>query len=439
MNSLNPQSKQTSRRHFLKSSTTAAAGAAFTVNLSFPQKTFAVNSDTLKVGLIGCGGRGTGAARQALNADKNVILSCMADVFEDHLENRLKSLKASNDISDRVQVDPDHRFTGFDAYKKVLESDVDVVILTTPPGFRPLHLEAAVQAGKHIFCEKPMAVDAPGVRKVLAAAKQAKAKGLSLASGFCWRAHFPKRETFNRVLDGSIGEVRTIYNTYLTGALWNRPTQPHWSEMRKQMRMWYYYTWLSGDHIVEQAIHSIDMMSWAFGDKPPARITATGGRQERTQKVFGHIYDHFAVIYEYDNGERGFHISRQQPHCSGSYAVEMSGSKGHCTVDCSRGRHEITGAVNWSYGRRDPQNDMYQTEHDEFFKTIRDGNPMNQGESMAQSTMMAIAGRMAAYTGQSLTWDQVMNSKEDLSPSGYTWDTPITAPQVAIPGVTKFV
>lgn len=443
-----PSSPQpTSRRQFLKTSTAAAVGGIFAANLSFPEKGFAANSDTLRVGLIGCGGRGTGAANQALNADSNVILTAMGDVFEDRLQGSLKALQA--EAKEKVQVTPDKCFVGFDAYQKVIDSGVDVVILTTPPGFRPYHLKAAVDAGKHVFCEKPVAVDAPGVRSVLESAAKAKKNNKALVSGFCWRYHYPKRETFQRVLGGDIGNVISIYNTYNTGPIWSHPRQPDWSDMVYHLRNWYYFAWLSGDHLVEQAVHSIDMMSWAMGDVPPLRVTATGGRQVRTEDVFGHIFDHFAIAYEYENGAKGFHFSRQQANTSPAYSVEIGGSKGNCLVDCRRNIHAITGEKEWRYKEKNVP-DMYQVEHNELFASIRKGEPINNGVWMAHSTLIAIMGRMAAYTGQTISWDEALNSKEDLvklvtgqeniaGDPKFDWNMKLTPPPVAMPGRTKFV
>ena len=327
----------------------------------------------------------------------------------------------------------------FDAYKKVLASDVDVVLLTTPPAFRPLYLEAAVEAGKHVFCEKPMAVDAQGIRRVLASAKKAKEKKLSLVSGFCWRYHTSKREVFQRILDGDIGEVQAVYSTYNTGDLWSVPYEKDWGLLTKQMRNWLYYNWISGDHIVEQAIHSIDMGSWAMGDMQPKSVTGTGGRQVRTDDIFGNIYDHFAIEYAYENGAKSFHYCRQQKNCSRSYSAEVWGTKGKAIIDVVRRVDEITGDKPWRY--RGDGNDMYQQEHDELFASIRKGEPMNDGEWMSQSNMMAIMGRMAAYTGQTITYDEAINSKEVLGPpvTDYSWDMEFAGPPIAMPGITKFV
>jgi predicted dehydrogenase len=427
--------KDKSRRSFIKSTGAVAFGSTVALNFGLPGSSFAMNSDTLKVGLIGCGGRGTGAANQALNADPNVVLTHMADIFEDRMELSVNSLKKEH--GDRVKVKKKHKFVGFDGAKKVIESDVDVVLLTTPPCYRPKMLEMAVEAGKHIFCEKPMAVDAPGIRRVLAAAAKAKEKNLSLVSGFCWRYHTPKRETFGRILDGAIGNVHTVYNTYNTGALWLRDTQPDWSPLKKKMRNWLYYNYLSGDHIVEQAIHSIDMMSWALGDVKPVSATGTGGRQTRVEPEYGNIYDHFGIVYEYENGTKGFHFSRQQKDCSNSYGVEMMGDKGHAIVDCIRGRHTIKGEEDWRY--RGDSNDMYQQEHDELFASIRAGKPMNDGEWMAQSTMLGIMGRMVAYTGQTITYEEALNSEQVLAPDDLNDSSQIEDPAVAKPGITPFI
>ena len=427
--------KDTTRRKFIKSTSAAAIGGTIALNIGLPKSSFAMNSDTLKVGLIGCGGRGTGAANQALAADSNVVLTHVADIFQDRVELAISSLKKIH--GDRIKVTPETKFVGFEGAKQVINSDVDVVLLVTPPYFRPAQLEMAIEAGKHVFCEKPMAVDAPGVRRILAAAKKAKEKNLSVVSGFCWRYHTPKRETFGKILDGAIGNVTSVYNTFNTGGLWLRDTEPDWSPMRKKMRNWLYYNYISGDHIVEQGVHSVDMMSWALGDMKPVKATGTGGRQSRTGEEYGNVFDHFGIVYEYENGVKGFHFSRQQKDCSNSYGVEIMGDKGHSVVNCSRGRHTIYGAEEWRY--RGKGNDMYQQEHDELFASIRSGKPMNDGEWMGQSTMMGIMGRMVAYTGQTITYEDALNSKEVFGPPEITDSTEFVDPPVAQPGITKFI
>lgn len=386
----------------------------------------------LRVGLIGCGGRGSGAASQALAADPMARLTAMGDAFPDQLAKSLANLQQV--APKQLAVPPERRFTGFDAYAKVINSGVDVVVLATPPGFRPLHLRAAVAEGKHVFCEKPMAVDAPGVRSVLESAAEAKRKNLSLVSGFGWRKKYASRIALNKIHQGAIGEILAIHSVYHTGPLWSFPRQSDWSDMVWQMRNWYYFTWLSGDHIVEQAVHSIDKMAWVMQDVPPLRATAQGGRQSRTSPEFGHIFDHFSVVYEYPNGVRGYLSTRQQAGCANDISDWIVGSKGVCRIGRT---HSIKGETDWHY--QGPENNSLQTEHDELFAAIRAGTPLNEGVWMAQSTMQAILGRMAAYTGQTISWEQALNSKEDLTPARYAWDLPLAVPPVAIPGQTKFV
>ena len=431
-----------SRRNFLKlsGSTVAASTLGFNV-MANPYPSHLFNADTLKVGIIGCGGRGTGAAVQALKADKNVFLVAMSDVYEDRLEGAYQALM--EEVPDKIKVPAHQRFLGFDGYKKVLQTDVDVIILATPPNFRPLHLEAVVAAGKHVFFEKPVAVDAAGIRRVIETAKLAKEKKLGFMSGFCWRYDMPKRETFNRVLNGDIGEVLSMYNTYNTGASWWRETKPSWGKFKKELRNWVYYSWLSGDHIVEQAVHSLDMMSWAKGDVLPIKASGQGGRQSRIDPEYGNIYDHFSITYEYPDGSRGFHHSRQQKETSGAYSIELLGTKGRADIHVWN-RHELKGAKNWSWEKEHTdkeKNNMYQTEHDELFASIRSGNPINDGIRSANSTMLAIWGRMVAYTGKDLTWTEAINSTEVLTPPNeeYTWDLDWKIKEVAKPGITKFV
>ncbi len=435
------------RRQFIRTAGLATLGAAVTNDLSWASGSFRTSrSDTLKVGLIGCGGRGTGAAEEALNADPNVVLSAMADAFSDRLEQSHATLKAK--LKEKVQVSNDHKFVGLDAYQKLLDSDVDVVLLAAPPAFRPLHLEAAVNAGKHIFCEKPFAVDAPGLRRVMAAAKKAEEKRLSLVSGFCWRYHLPKRETFKRVVNGQIGEILTAEATYNTGELWYKERQPGWTDMEYKLRNWLYYNWLSGDHIVEQAIHSVDMLQWAMGDVMPLSVTGTGGRQKRTDKKYGNIYDHFGLIYKYPNGAKAYFFCRQQDNTAPSYGVEFVGKEGKCIVDCRTGVHEIKGTKPWKYEdetkftdanayQRSKVRSMYQQEHDELFASIRAGKPLNDGEWMTRSNLVALAGRMAGYTGQTITLEQALACEEVLFPDSLSWETRYDIP-VAVPGITRF-
>jgi len=423
------------RRTFLKSTGAVVIAGALPYKMGFARQPSTLSSNTLKVGLIGCGGRGAGAASQAIQADPNVILTAMGDVFQDRLDESYNALLELH--PDKVKVDKAHRFIGFDAYKKVIASDVDVVLLTTPPAFRPDHMMAAVEAGKHTFCEKPVAIDAPGVRKVLAAAKKAKEKKLSVVSGFCFRYDFPKRGLFERVLKGEIGEIKSVLTVRNGGELWSKPRQPGWTDMEYQLRNWLYYDWLSGDFINEMMVHSLDMMSWALGDKNPVSATGTGGRQSRTADIYGNAYDHFAIEFDYDNGLKGIHFSRQQDGCSTTNRVEIAGSQGNAFIQGSK--HEISGKTNWQYDGK--VNDMYQTEHDELFASIRQGKPMNDGDVMARSSMLGVLGRMVAYTGKTITWDEAMNSTQVLSPSidQYAWDLKWPSAPVAKPGITKFL
>jgi myo-inositol 2-dehydrogenase/D-chiro-inositol 1-dehydrogenase len=409
-------------------------------SLTLGRSAHAAGDDTLKVGLIGCGGRGTGAAGNALNADKNAKLVALADAFDDRMQGCAKRLETK--YKDRATVDKDHRFVGFDAYKKVIESDVDVVILTTSPHFRPMHLKACIDAGKHVFCEKPVAVDPAGIRSVMATAEEAKKKGLNIVSGLCWRYDKAVQETMKRVLDGAIGDVLSIQETYLTGTLWHRARQPGWSEMDYQMRNWLYFNWLSGDHNNEQHVHSLDKGSWVMGDQPPVAAWGTGGREVRTDPKFGDIYDHHAVVYEYANGTKMHAYCRQMAGCKNDVTDTFVGTEGVCKV---LGGYSITGKNAWKHRGRG-KGSMYDLEHKALFNAIRAGKPINNGHYMAVSTMLAILGRMCTYSGQKITWDQAMKSDMDLSPASYSFDAaPPTMPDadgkyaIAIPGKTKYV
>jgi len=417
-----------SRRDFLKTSAAAAAGAALAQAVA--ARAYAAGNDVLRVGLVGCGGRGSGAAVQALNADPNVKLVAMADAFKDRLEVSLAGLQKSP-LGKKVEVDGDHQFTGFDACKKLVDSGVDVVLLATSPHFRPMHLKACVDAGKHVFCEKPVAVDAPGVRAVLQTCEEAGKKNLSIVSGLCYRYQPAKREMMARVHDGAIGEIKALHCVFNIGGLWKKDRKPEWSDMEWQMRNWLYFTWLSGDFIVEQHVHSLDKMAWAMKGEYPAKVTGMGGRQARTGPEWGHIYDHFFSVFEYANGVKIFSSCRQQERCDSLVNDYLIGAKGTCIVH----DHKITGETPWQFSGKEL--DLYQSEHNELFQSIRAGKPINNGEYMAKSTLMAIMARMSAYTGKVLTWDQALNSKEDLSPAKYEWG-PLPVAPVAVPGVTVF-
>ena len=390
---------------------------------------------TLKVGLVGCGGRGTGAAAQALQADANVKLVALGDAFTDRLQTSLATLQKQKEVAHKIDVAPDRCFVGFDAYQNVLDCGVDVVLLTTPPHFRPMHLKAAVDAGKHVFAEKPVAVDAPGVRSVLATCEEAQRKNLSVVSGLCLRYSYGFQETIKRIHDGALGEIRALQANDFRGPIWVKPRQPGWTDMEWQMRNWYYFTWLGGDFNVEQHVHFLDVCAWIMKNQYPVSAVGLGGRQARTGPEFGNIYDHHSVIYEYANGVKLFSQCRQQAGCRNDMSSHVLGEKGAAEV--SERRLRITAGVPWTYEGK--KNEFYQTEHDELFAGIRNGKSINNGDYMAKSTLQAIMGRMATYTGQLITWDQAMNSTEDLSPKRYGWDAEPPPSPIAIPGLTKLV
>lgn len=433
-----PNNKLTTRREFLGSSS-LLIGGALVAPVILPSNLFAgTNRDTLRVGLVGCGGRGSGAADDALSADANVVVTAMGDLFEDRLQSGLKSLRAAH--GDRVKVTSETSFIGLDSYKKVIESGVDVLLFATPPGFRPAQIKAAIDAGKHVFAEKPVATDAAGVRSVLASAAEAKKKNLTLMSGFCYRHNNGVRALMQKIHDGGIGEIRAMYNTYNTGGVWSPfARNPEWTDLQFQIKNWYYHTWLSGDHIVEQAVHNIDKMNWAMKDEPPVKCAAHGGRQTRTAPEYGHIFDHFSVVYEYANGARGFHFSRQQNGCASDCSDHFMGTEGVADiVRAFTGPFVVRAKTNWRFREETPSN-MYRNEHVAMFAGIRAGNPVNDGVSAANSTLTAIMGRMAAYTGQEVTWEQALNSAESLVPELLDLNTKVPEPPVAMPGMTKMI
>ena len=431
------QSSLTSRREFLKSSSTAAFAGAIAAPHFFTSSSHAASpGETLKVGLIGCGGRGTGAAAQALKADSNVELFAVGDVFEKALSSSIKAVAAEAG-ADKVKVKPENMFFGLDAYRKVINSGVDVVLLASPPGFRPVHLRAAVEAGKHIFCEKPMATDAPGVRSVMESVRLAKERSLALVAGFCWRYDYPLRELFKRIHEGQIGNVRAIYGTYLTGPV--KPMPPANSrkegitDLEWMIRNWYNFNWLGGDGYVEQAVHTCDWLAWVMKDVPPVSCTAVGGRQIPVEG--GNIYDHIEANYVWADGTLGFLSQRQIPGCFSENHLTVIGSKGTAHID-SRGA-SIAGENAWRYQGEKPS--MYQVEHNELFASIRSGKPINDGDRMAKSTLLGIMGRNAAYTGQQLTWEMILNSQQVLVPDIKDWDTKFEPEPLAMPGRTKFI
>jgi predicted dehydrogenase len=435
------QPRKGGRRDFLKAAALAGGGIlAGSRLLSGGRPAFAAHaggSDVLRVGLVGCGGRGTGAAADALQADPNVRLVAMADLFEDRLKSSLASLRKDEGIGKKVAVTAQRQFVGFEAYRQLMASGVDVVLLTTPPHFRPIHLKAAVDAGLHVFAEKPVAVDAPGVRSVLATCAEAKKKNLSLVSGLCLRCSYAFRELVRRIHDGALGEIHTLQANDYRGAIWTKTRKPGDTDMHWQTRNWYYYTWLSGDFNVEQHVHFLDVCAWVMKGRYPDRAIGMGGRQVRTGPQFGNIFDHHSVIYEYDDGVKFFSNTRQMAGCADDMSAAVAGSKGRAIfAERKDGVQIVAGDEKWTFRGKD--NNIYHTEHDEMFAAIRKGQPINQGEYVAKSTLLAILGRMATYTGQVITWEQALNSKEDLSPPKYEWG-PLPEPPVAVPGVTPFV
>lgn len=417
----------TSRRQFIAASAVAAAAAP---------GLFAAGNDTLKVGLIGCGDRGTGAASQALLADKSVKLVAMADAFADRIELCLKNLNDKAALKGKIDVKPEAQFVGFDAYNEVI-ARCDVVLLCSTPHFRPIHLKAAVDAGKHVFCEKPVAVDAPGVRSVLASCAEAKKKSLSVVSGLCLRFDTGFREAVMRVRDGAIGNPVALFANDYRGGRWAKPRQPDWSDMTYQMRNWYNFTWLSGDFNVEQHIHFLDVCAWLMGDKYPAKAIGMGGRSVLTGTEYGNIYDHFSVVYEYANGTRLVSNTRQHPKTKGDLSARVLGERGQALLsERTNGITIKSEKLDWVF--EGDSGDMYQTEHNELFASIRAGKPINNGEYMAHSTLLAIMGRTAAYTGQEITWKMALESKEDLSPPKYDWDAKLAQPTIAVAGVTRY-
>jgi len=430
--SLQYNSSKLSRREFARRS----GGAAFTAGLALPSLAAAKPvTGKLRLGLIGCGGRGTGAAVQALKADSDTELWSMGDVFAPQIDKSLKVVEtefAKDPV--RIQVDPDRRFTGLDAYQQVLSSGIDLVLIATPGGFRPYHLQAAVAAGKHIFCEKPMAVDPHGIRLVIEAVKEAKRRNLAIRAGFNMRFEPAYREAVRRVRDGAIGEIRAVYATRMSNRLkrFDGVRQPGWSDLEHQLRNWHYYSWLSGDLILEVSVHSIDKIAWILGDVAPDRIIASGARH---QQEHGDIFDQFDVTYEYGTGMLAVLKTRYLTGCSNEHKDVIIGTRGRCELGW--GSAKITGETRWRYDGAKVSS--HQVEHDELFADLRQGAIPNDGDRMINSTLMGIAGRMSAYTGRELTWEQALGSKLRTMPEQLAWDMALPEPEPARPGFTRLI
>lgn len=438
------QNNKNSRREFCKNSALVTAGIMMpstTINSMFN----VFNDKKLKLALVGCGGRGTGAANQALKADDNIELVAMADAFKDRLDSSYTALKEEFDGTTKINVKGEHQFIGFDAYKKAIDL-ADVVILTTPPGFRPHHFEYAIQAGKHVFMEKPVATDVPGIRKVLKMAKIAKENKQNVVVGLQRRYQKNYIEIASQIRDDKVGDIVSGQVYWNSAGVWVHPRKPEQTEMEYQMRNWYYFNWLCGDHILEQHIHNIDVANWFIGEYPIA-AQGMGGREVRKGPEHGEIFDHHFVEFTYPSGAVISSQCRHQPGTMSKVAEAFQGTKGKVeTNDAGVARiTDIKGSDIFTYrGENDPN--PYQVEHDRLFAAIRNGEVISDAENGAKSTMTAIIGRMATYSGQVITWEAAMNSNHILMPEEINWDSvPPTQPMkngeypIPTPGKTKYL
>jgi predicted dehydrogenase len=396
------------RRTFLTTSALLATSASASLGAHV------AGSDVIKIGLIGCGKRGTDAAVNAMNAGPDVQITALGELFKDRLEESRAELKAKK--PDQFAVKDDHCFLGFDAYKNVLATDIDAVLIAASSHFHPEMLTAAVAANKHIFCEKPHGIDVPGVKISMKAAEEARQKKLSLVSGLCWRYDLGVQETMKRVLDGAIGRIVAIHESYLSSPYVVRERQPGWSEMEYQLRNWYHFNWLSGDQTSQQLIHSIDKSSWALGDKPPLKAWGLGGRQVCIDPKYGDQYDHHAVVFEYDEGVRVFGYCRDMPDCYRETSDFIMGTKGRCNLLENR----IEGETTWHY--EGPKPNMYDLEHKALFDSIRSGKPINNGTYMCVTTLLGIVAQMVCYSGAMITWEKALESTRSFALPRYGLD-----------------
>lgn len=424
--------KGISRRDFLMGSATVTAAALASRFPAIPGA-YAAAGGTIRVGVIGCGGRGGGAAEQIVRAAPGVQITALGDLFGDRLSGlrgRLNGLRDRlQELGDVCKVTDDTCFTGFDAYQKVIAGPVDLVILATPPGFRPIHYKAAVEAGKHVFMEKPVAVCPAGVRSVLESSALAKQKSLGVVAGTQRRHQVGYVQCIKRLHDGAIGDIVSGSCWWNQGGLWKVDQKPEMSEMEWQIRNWLYFTWLSGDHICEQHVHNIDVMNWVM-QSHPVKCLGMGGRQVRTAPVYGNIFDHFAIEYEYPNGARVTSMCRQIDGCANRVGETVRGTKGTASPGGS-----IRGESEW---RCQEKNEPYVQELTDLIESVRAGAPLNEGQSIAESTLTAIMGRMSTYTGQEVTWDGAINSKLDLMRPTIEFGASPVDP-VAVPGKTPLV
>ena len=422
----------TSRRDFLKTTATATTGISMTRLMHSENFAYAGGSDVIRVGLVGCGGRGTGAARDCAVSAEGVEIVAMADLFRDRLDERRAPLQEA--IPEQYKVTDDRCYSGFDAYKELIDSDIDLVILGTPPGFRPAHLRYAVDTGKHVFMEKPAAVDPAGIRSVIESGKIADNKGLSIVAGTLYRRQLSFMEAIDRIHRGRIGKIVSAQEYYLTGPIWLRPRKPGMSDMEWQCRNWYYFTWLSGDHIVEQFVHNIDVINWTLQGNP-IKCIGSGGRTKRVDPNYGHIYDNFSIVYEYPDGVQVTAMCRQMENCLNRTSNKIVGTEG--VADVNPDHSIITshkGKMVFEYPERG--NNGYVQEHTDLIQSIRDGKPINEAEQIAHSTMTAIMGREACYSGKEITWEEMMQSTQNLVPENLAFST-LPVPPVPVPGVTQ--
>ena len=426
-------SNETSRRDFLKTSAVAGGALAASVLTNAHAQQ---NNDTIRVGLVGCGGRGSGAVEQCLRADNNVHLVAIADTFRNKATALLTRLRGNQDVRNKVNVPDERIFIGLDGYQQVIQN-ADLVLLATPPGFRPIHIRAVVTARKHLFTEKPVAVDGPGFRAVMAAHDEANRHGLTVVAGTQRRYQTGYLEAMQRVRDGAIGTITAARCYWNQGRLWHVARAENMTDVEWQVRNWLYFTWLSGDHIVEQHVHNLDVMNWAINDHP-VRCVGMGGRQVRTAEHFGHIFDHFAVDYEYPNNVHVMSMCRQIDGCASSVSESVAGTRGICDTAAGSRLYRITGERPWTLPRNQ-DNEPYQAEHVALFESIRGRRQqrINDLRQVAESTLTAIMGRMSAYTGRAVTWDQARNSQQVLLPDRLTWDMRMPVPAVAVPGTTE--
>ena len=433
-----PAARHSTRREFLKTSMVGAAVAATAGGLSLARGAHAAGSDVIRVGLIGCGGRGPGAAINAMNVDRGLRLVAMTDIFADKVQSRRKMLKEQK--PEQVQVDDAHCFSGLDGYRHVIES-ADVVLIACAAKYHPYYLHAAVEAGKHVFVEKPHAIDPVGVRQIASACALAKQKKLSVMSGLQSRYHPGYRETMQRIHDGAIGDIVAMQETWLRGPYGLNPRNPKLTEVEFQFSNQYHFAWLSGDDVPQTLTHNLDRALWAMKGKTPARAHGLGGRSASFGEVYGNVFDHHSVVYEFDNGVRLYALCRTQNGCYEDNSSVYLGTKGRCNLtQCS-----IRGQSNWRY--QGPGENPYDLEHAALFAAIRSGSPVNAGHYMAPGTLVTIMGQLACYSGRELTWEQVAKSnfayqpkpadvRLDMEPSVKP-DSQGNYP-VPMPGITEF-